>query len=347
MKRKEWLLLSLVLVLLGAACAGLFWYRGANSPASQTSVPLKKEAQLAPGTPAVTLLITRDYGNQEILKKTVPQQQGDTVMDLLKRHGEEMKTNDNGSFVESIGGLASTYKPEDSTSKKLGWFFYVNGMMSDIGAGEYHLQAGDVITWDYHSWDFDTNTPAQIGVYPQPFVQHAPGKNTAIPLAIMYAPGFQAQAEQVARALSSLRNDETQPVPWDEKLFSGDKALLVIGDTHSYAASAFYKKLWQEKAMYGLYAHFTADGIEVLDTRGTVTHTYAGADAGALISTAHPASRRPLWFIGGNSQEGIKGIIRSLTTPSGIEPWKNAFGVLQNGSESVRLPILPSAGGTP
>ncbi|MGE5703127.1 MAG: DUF4430 domain-containing protein, partial [Clostridia bacterium] len=241
MKRKDLLLLSLVLLLLGAAVTGLFWYRStteAGSTQTTSGEGGSKAQQLPTGTPAVSLWVTRDYGQTEMIHTVAPIQQGDTVMDILKRHGGEIKTSYNGTFVESIGGLASAYRVGDSSSKKLDWFFYVNGIMSDIGAAEYPVQAGDVIRWDYHNWDFSSSTPAEIGVYPQPFMQRENDK--LIPLTIMYAPAYKKDAEQIAASLSRKRNEAVTPVEWDEKQFANETALIVIADNKSLAASAFY-----------------------------------------------------------------------------------------------------------
>ncbi|RNB78760.1 DUF4430 domain-containing protein [Brevibacillus fluminis] len=344
MKRKEWLLLILVVVVLGAAAAGMMWYRAAHAPQNTPAAAQKTEPELPPGTPSATLVITRDYGGEQLMKRAVPISQGDTVMDVLKREGGDVKTTYNGSFVESINGLASAYKAGDSKSKPIDWFFYVNGVMSDIGAGEYPVRTGDVITWDYHRWAFDTSAPALIGVYPQPFVQHDEETNKAIALAVMYAPGLQEQADQLAKALSTARQTETKAVAWNEQLFAEGQPLIVLGDSKAYADSAFYQKLWEQKAMYGLFAHFTKNGIEATDISGNVVITDVKPDAGAIVATVHPETRKPLWFVGGNSSDAIARIVHTIASGQTADtPWTNSFGLLQDGQETLRLPL----GGTP
>lgn len=59
---------------------------------------------------------------------------------LLRTHSVQTKEYSFGTVVTAIdqvaGGKDGMY-----------WIFYVNGSMSTIGAGEYLIKSGDVITW--------------------------------------------------------------------------------------------------------------------------------------------------------------------------------------------------------
>lgn len=59
---------------------------------------------------------------------------------LLRTHTVQTKEYSFGSVVTAIdqvaGGKDSMY-----------WIFYVNGTKSTVGAGEYLIKSGDVITW--------------------------------------------------------------------------------------------------------------------------------------------------------------------------------------------------------
>lgn len=61
---------------------------------------------------------------------------------LSRTHAVETKHFSFGDVANSIdqtaGGTDGRY-----------WIFYVNGKMSDIGAGEYKVKSGDVITWKF------------------------------------------------------------------------------------------------------------------------------------------------------------------------------------------------------
>ena len=55
-----------------------------------------------------------------------------------------------GSFVDGINGLIS--KGTGLTGERLDWFYFVNGIFSDVGALDYFPEPGDVVWWDYRPW---------------------------------------------------------------------------------------------------------------------------------------------------------------------------------------------------
>ncbi|MGE5701268.1 MAG: hypothetical protein ACM32O_01960, partial [Clostridia bacterium] len=103
----------------------------------------------------------------------------------------------------------------------------------------------------------------------------------------------------------------------------------------------------EEKEMFGIFAHATEQGIETYDTDGKLVKSYTDGDVGVIISTIHPETRRPLWMITGTTQAGIAAVAKSLESTEEDYPWMNTFGILQTENDTVRLPILSPAGGTP
>jgi hypothetical protein len=73
----------------------------------------------------------------------IPAQATESALDVLRRtHTVELKHYSFGDIADSIdgtqGGANGRY-----------WIFYVNGKMSEVGAGEYHVKNGDTLIWKF------------------------------------------------------------------------------------------------------------------------------------------------------------------------------------------------------
>jgi hypothetical protein len=344
MKRKEWLTLFLSCVILAAAFLGLYHYRSAQGPAE---VPAPAPAaQPAPDEPQLLLRVTKEFGRETLVKKSISVKAGDTVMDILKKSGLEIKTGYGGGFVEAIAGLASQYRTGDPSSKKLDWFFYVNGMMADIGAAEYPVQAGDVVWWDYHDWEYAIATPALVGAYPHPFLR-GPGGEAPAPLVVMAAKGFEKQAMKLVDQLQKVRPDVKEPVAWDEGRFTEESAMILVGDGKALISSKAVAELWQNKQTQGLFAEIKANGIHTYDQLGKPAKVYTEPGTGMVLSTAHAATRLPLWIVTGTDAAGVEKAIDSLQLDEKPFLLSGYFGAVLSGEQVVRLPAAGSGGGTP
>lgn len=345
MKRKEWLLLIVALIVVTGAVFGLIMYRGQQDAVKQSEQRTESSQQTTSAGPYVHLWITRDFGAETLQQQTVPLQNEDTVMDVLKRNGKNVETAYGGGFVTAINGLASEYKPGDSNSKQMDWFYSVNGVSADVGAAEYPVKSGDVIWWDYHDWSYAVSTPAQIGAYPQ-LLTAAPA-DSGSDLVIMAAPGYEDQANQLASALSKQIKMSPTVVPWDEKKLEEAHRYLLIGDKSMLAHSAFLQTLWKEKATTGLFAALNKGEIQLYDAHGKQTRSFTEDDAGLLLATVHPEHRLPIVIIAGNGTKGVTlGVDRLLSQkddPS-VLPLQGFFGVLLQADKTIRLPDR-SAGG--
>jgi hypothetical protein len=345
MKRKDWLLVILACIILSGACFGLYQYRAANAPQPQMGDAPALEP--ATGEPSVTLRITREFGAVSMAEKSVPVQTGDTVMDVLKRSGLDLKTGYNGGFVESLDGLASEYRPGDPTSKKRDWFYYVNGLMADVGAAEYPVNPGDVVWWDFHSWEYATGTPAIIGAYPHPF-RSRPGESPAWPLSVIAVEGYEAQAEQLAEALRRVRSDQVNVIEWDESKLATESGWILVGDTSSLHSSPFVQELWKAKQNQGLFADLAADGIVALSDEGQPAGRYDQAGTGLLLATVHPATRLPIWIVSGTDRDGVGKAAAAMAEAVGKRsPIEGYFGGVLTDGKWVRLPVVGQTGGKP
>ncbi|WP_134683915.1 DUF4430 domain-containing protein [Brevibacillus migulae] len=344
MKRKEWLLLIVALLVLTGAVFGLITYRGQQESAKQSEQMAQgSQPQAMPEGPYAHLWITRDFGAQVLQQQTVPLQNEDTVMDVLKRNGKNVETAYGGGFVTTINGLASEYKPGDGNSKQIDWFYSVNGVLADIGAAEYPVNTGDIIWWDYHDWSYAVSTPAQIGGYPQLFT--AAPADSGQDLVIMAAQGYEDQANQLAAALSKQMKTPPTVAAWDEQKLQEAHGFLLIGDKSTLGTSAFLQSLWKEKATMGLFAEMNQEGIHLYDTRGKMTRSVTEDDAGLLLATVHPQHRLPIVVVAGNGTKGVTlGVEKLFTQHDDPTVLKGYFGVLLQGDKTIRLPDQPAGG---
>jgi len=340
MKRKDWLLAILACFVLAGALIGLYQYRSANTPQPQTAET--PEPQAKKGEPAVTLRVTREFGAVRMTEKSIPVQAGDTVIDVLKRSGLPLKTGYNGGFVESIDGVASEYQPGNPASKKRDWFFYVNGQMADVGAAEFAVYAGDIVWWDFHSWEYAISTPSMIGAYPHPF-RVREGEKPAWPLVVMAGKGFEEQAEQVADALQKVRGERVNVVSWNESQWTKENGLVVVGDTAALLASPFVQELWKAKQMQGLFVELNQQGVVAVSDQGKPAGQYNRPGTGLLLATMHPQTRMPVWIVSGTDADGVSKIAQSLTTTGEPAPFDSYAGAVWADGKWVRLPAVDAA----
>ncbi len=114
----------------------------------------------AADAPAATLTATADYGSRELLATRVAP--GGSVM-RATRGATDVETAYAGAFVESMLGLGS------DRSGTRDWFFYVNGLVSSVGAKEVRLRDGDAVWWDHRFWGDLQEAPAVVGAWPAPW----------------------------------------------------------------------------------------------------------------------------------------------------------------------------------
>ncbi|MDX6636282.1 MAG: hypothetical protein QOF06_2485, partial [Solirubrobacterales bacterium] len=121
---------------------------------------------LGPGADVgdVGLAVTREFGAVPVLNESVGANESDTVMRVLEGEAD-VETRYGGGFVHGIDGVAEGSRGGDPYD----WFFYVDGVESQIGAAEYDLEGGERVWWDYRNWGTTNHVPAVVGSWPAPF----------------------------------------------------------------------------------------------------------------------------------------------------------------------------------
>jgi hypothetical protein len=121
----------------------------------------------ASGQGTAQLWITRDRGAEVVLTTSVPAEL--SAMEALRRKAD-VETRYGGRFVHSIEDI------EGGVAEGRDWFFYVNGYEADLSATDYTLHDGDVLWWDFRSWEQQLRVPVVVGAFPEPFVHGFGGK---------------------------------------------------------------------------------------------------------------------------------------------------------------------------
>jgi len=139
--------------------------------------------------------VTTDRGAHVVFSGPVPAGSDGirTVQSTLK-----VTTRYGGRYLQSVNGIAG------SLTHQRDWFFFVNGTEGDRSAAEVTIHSGDVLWWDYRSWNGATMHVAVVaGAYPKPFL----GQSTSVVSSDgALAAKIAKQVHGVVNAKATLRN---------------------------------------------------------------------------------------------------------------------------------------------
>ncbi len=155
-------MLPALLAVAASACAGV--RSGSTETASAAA------AGHRPAAAEVRLVVTRDFGASVLVDTVAPWKKDMTVMRLLAEHAT-VDTGYGGQFVSGIDGLRSTFGSV-SSANAADWFYWVDGVMADVGADAWRLRGGETVWWDYHLWAGAMFIPVSLDAFPAPFAGH-------------------------------------------------------------------------------------------------------------------------------------------------------------------------------
>lgn len=96
---------------------------------------------------SVTLEIKED--NKEIKEIDVPVKEGELLGDIMADH---LDIEEDNGMITSIEG-----HEQDAKAQKY-WLYEVNGEFATVGANDYKVQPGDVITWNLAALELETSS---------------------------------------------------------------------------------------------------------------------------------------------------------------------------------------------
>lgn len=273
---KRLILAALLLAMLLGGCAG-------NTPGGRPAAESAGDR--------VHLMVTRHFGGETLHRSSVELEDGWTVYDLLLET-VEVETAGGSGFISGINGIASTMQGAGGGSD---WFYYVNGIMADVGAMDYVLAPGDSVWWDYRSWENSNgSSSAATAGWPHAFLKGYGGRSGS-PV-VLYAPGWEAEAGRLADQLGV----HAGPLEGSEALLMDRQGpTLVLGSREALSAVGGLAELESQFMDYreGALVLSYASGKEVLEAApgtGTIdAHSTGLGDA------------NPLWLVSGNDEEGV------------------------------------------
>lgn len=277
-----------------------------------------------------TLRVTRDFGRAELgSADTETLREGGTVMRFL-RSKFDVETRFGGGFVQSIDGLAG-----DGSSGRRDWFFFVNGIESDVGAAEYELSPGDKVQWDLRHWRAAMRVPAIVGAYPEPFRSGIGGKRRPVRVECE-----EAAAEPCRDAKDSLERAGV-PVSGSSLGAPGTETVtrLVVARWPQARIVRGAPALEDGPQASGVFARFGADGrsLELLDEDGKVARTIRPGDGTALVAALRPRDDELIWLVTALDEEGLAAGVAALRE----KRLRDAFAVAVTGRTVEKLPLAP------
>ena len=253
----------------------------------------------------VALTVTRDFGSTPLVDTPDAKIAGaDTIMRVLQRN-TTVQTRFGGQFVQSINGVRGGRRD----GRPVDWFIYVNGILTDQGAGAIEVHGGDRIWWDHHDWGVTPDSRAVVGSFPEPFLHGSDGKR--LPVRVECADPNAPACSRVAKKLTSygipVGRSSISRSAADESLrvLVGPWSELRGGDAEAVALDGGPKAS-------GVFARFDERGrtLTVLDERGRDARTL-GAGSG-LIAATRAKQRQPVWFVTGTDLAGVESAARAL-----------------------------------
>jgi hypothetical protein len=334
-------LIGLIIALAGGCASEVASPPPASSPPPAESTPSpgiippeETESPVETGL-TVSVVITTNFGEPALVEQTVTVEEGISALDVLPQV-TSVETKYGGGFVSSIAGLSSRYG--GAGSQKEDWFFYINGMAVNTGAGAYLLLPGDVEHWDYHDWSFRQFIPAIIGDFPEPFLHGHGGQ--IYPTLVVYQDGREEAARRIADRLAELGVADISLRHPDELTANEQESgnLILLGD----GEFELIKELNEPWDRLGFYAHFEDGCLAVYDAAGQPAQDYE-VGAGLIQATQNiwnpkgiGASENVVWMVTGLDEVGISAAVDTLV---GSEcEFKYACAIVIAGGKIIRAP---------
>jgi hypothetical protein len=276
---------------------------------------------LGPGADVghVRLTVTREFGAEPVLDRSLAAKESDTVMRLLEGEAD-VSTRYGGGFVHAINGAAEEQRDGDPYD----WFFYVDGVESPIGAAEYELDGGERVWWDYRDWAATNHVPAVVGSWPAPFAGIG-GKRRPVALECAEPQACDAALRALDHAGVTVASGEPE------------KAIRVLVGTWDRLRSDPTARLIEEgPAESGVYADFSSEGARELvglDESGAPARSFT-PDTGLIAATSRYGGL-PVWVVTGATPAAVRNAAEALDA----EHLRDHYAVAVENGKSTPLPL--------
>lgn len=275
------------------------------------------------------LSVTRDYGAESLLTATL---EGPTPSDTVVRFldlNAEIETDYGGNFVSTIEGLEGSTVDGGAED----WFFFVNGIYSEVGAGEAKVHVGDRVWWDYRRWQEAYRVPAVVGSWPEPFLHGHDGQ--APDVVVECVGGAEQACGEVGERLLQVGVEHSveeveAPVRHPEDL------RILVGDWDSLRDDPAARQLEQGPGTSGVYGAVrpcpeAAPVLEILDQEARPLQSLA--DWG-LVAAVREGGDEPTWLVTASTEGRVSGAAGLLDE----ELLRNRY-ALARSSKGASLPL--------
>jgi hypothetical protein len=274
------------------------------------------------------LTVTRDYGAERLVEASIEDPpESETVLRVLDSEAE-ITTRYGGAFVQSIDGVES----EESGTRSLDWFFYVNGIESSLGAGEVQVHGGDRVWWDYREWTAAMRVPAVVGSWPEPFAHGSEGKRFPVRIDCL---GAEEDCSAVADRLES--EGVAASIGTEAARVEGELLRVVVGTWDEVRADTAVAQIEAGPATSGVFADFEpiADAeyeLVGLEPGGNEYGRVRGV--AGLVAAVRDGEQPPTWVVTGTNEDGVDAAVDLLDDDS----LRNHYAVAAWDGDELPLP---------
>jgi hypothetical protein len=296
-----------------------------NRPADTPSV----------GDIVVQIIVTRDFGEEVIIERTIEVKPNTNAIDALKQVAA-VETAYGSGFVNGVNGTRTTFSTQSGGLRD--WFFSVNGITSGTGGLDYALRSGDVEQWDFHKWGFQQTIPATIGQFPEPFLHGHRGSIS--PTVVAYSDNFEKEANNLVIKLAGLGVKKVNATKITELKETERELsnLIIVGHPDELLASEINRE-WKR---LGLFASFDGNRLNAFNSSGEVSEIYTSS-TGVIMATQNlwnpngtGAGENVAWLVSGTDDAGVKAAIDVLLNRS--DEFIYSYGAIVSGGQVTRLP---------
>ena len=248
---------------------------------------------------SVKLTVTDGFGAKTLVERSDAQVAGgDTVMRFLQRNAK-VETRYGGGFVQAIDGL----KGGREGARPVDWFYFVNGILEDEGAGSVKVREGDRVWWDRHDWGSATNTPAVVGSFPEPFVSGTGGKKFSTRIECQEA------LDDACETVQKKFGEDLGLVVGKSRIGTEggfENLRVIVGRWPAVRVDRSLVRIEDGPKSSGVYAKMSKDGkqLTVLDARGKAVQEL-GPGTGFIAATRWREDA-PTWVVTGTDDAGVR-----------------------------------------
>ena len=213
------------------------------------------------------------------------------------------------------------------------WFFFVNGVESGVGAGEYELSPGDRVQWDYRRWDVAMRVPAIVGAFPEPFLHGLEGRRRPVRVECedADAPVCEAAKERL-EGVGVSPSGASLGAPGTENV-----TRLVVARWPRARIVRGAAGLEEGPEATGVFARFVPEErtLELLDEDGEPARRTHPGDGVGLVLAMRPRADELVWLVTALDERGLEAGVRALREGR----LRDAFAVAVTGPTVEKLPL--------